>query len=94
MGNNPLNAHAGNFCWPTEADLKNLNLSEPLQLKEVRTDGVQNYFMTAIQFVFTNGVESPLIDSKHPGSTGLSSFVIPDKPIRRILSRVHGSVYL
>ena len=55
-----------NFRWPSEADLANLNLTEPPKLVQIRTKGVQNCPMTAIQLVFADGLVSPLFDTNHP----------------------------
>ena len=52
-----------NFRWPTEGDLKELDQNEPLKLKTVHTRGHNPDFLTSIQFIFTNGVESPVFDS-------------------------------
>ena len=49
-----------NFRWPTQSDIDKLGLNEPLKLKEIRTK-VQKQTLRAIQFVFQNGIESPLI---------------------------------
>ena len=54
---------AFNFRWPTVEDIKNMGLTEPLKLKEIRTRGAQKDSLSAIQLVFTNGVESPLFDT-------------------------------
>ena len=47
-----LTEHEENFRWPTYDDLSDLDLDEPLVLKEIRTDGIQGNAMTAIQLVF------------------------------------------
>ena len=42
-------------------DLEDLKLTEPLQLKTVKTKN-NGAYLSAIQCVFKNGVESPIID--------------------------------
>ena len=83
-----------NFRWPTQDDLKKLNLAAPLKLKEVRTNGVNKNALTAIQLVFENNIESPLFDGKNVRATGLTTVVIKNKLIKRTSSRVgHGYPY-
>ena len=43
-----IHANQYNFRWPTTEDLEKLELDEPLKLKEIRTKGPQNNYMTAI----------------------------------------------
>jgi len=81
---NALTESANNFRWPTEDDLKQLNLLEPLKLKEVRTKGPQNGDLTAIQLVFQNGIESPLFDAKHSLATAITSVKVRDEPVKKI----------
>ena len=54
-----------NFRWPTVEDIKKMGLTEPLKLKTIRTRGAQKDSLSAIQLVFTNGVESPLFDTQY-----------------------------
>ena len=72
--------------WPSISELEELNLSEPLRLKEVRTKGVLNYELTAIQLVFNNGVETPWMDSKRADASceEISTVTLPEKPIKKM----------
>ena len=71
--------------WPSVSELEELNLSEPLRLKAVRTKGVLNHELTAIQLVFNNGVETEWMDSKRADAgEDYSTVELPDKPIKKI----------
>ena len=65
----PRPEHANNFLWPTPGDLEQLNLSKPLRLKAIKTKGVPNVYLTAIQLVFEDGIESPMFDTRR-GAAG------------------------
>ena len=54
------------FEWPKQADLVNLKLTEPLILKSVRTKSMYSW-ISSIQFVFNNGIESPFIKGSQSG---------------------------
>lgn len=64
---------AFNFRWPTVEDIKNMGLTEPLKLKEIRTRGAPKDSLSAIQLVYTNGAESPLFDTKYAPAGPLES---------------------
>jgi len=53
---------ASTFRWPTENIMNNLKLLVPLELKEIRTKGVEKYALTGIQLVFTSGMMTPFFD--------------------------------
>ena len=55
------------FEWPTLKDLEDLKLSQPLQLKTVRTKDNSSY-LCGIQFEFTNGIKSPFVDGGAGGN--------------------------
>ena len=60
---NPSIGEQDNFRWPNLDDLQALKLKEPLKLTAIRARGEPNSYMTAIQLVFQNGIESPLFES-------------------------------
>ena len=72
------------FRWPTVEYLKMLNFNEPLKLQAVRTKASQSNFLSAIQLVYQNGIESPLFDAcRDPQAEEITTINVPDS---RILS--------
>ena len=50
------------FRWPTEADLRELKLTKPPKLTEIRTKGFLSG-LSMVQFAFEGGLESTVFDS-------------------------------
>ena len=84
----PLPDDPYNFLWPSPTDLDKLNLKDPLQLKAIRTLGVLGSGPSAIQLIFDNNIESPLIDSKNSGaSEDVSTVELQRKAVSKIVAR-------
>lgn len=75
---------ASTFRWPTCQLMQNLKLLVPLQLKEIRTKGVPNYALTAIQLVFTNGMMTPFFDGQHSAADPEVQVVEITAPVKSI----------
>ena len=51
-----------NLRWPTQEEFQSMLLTQPLELKAVRTKGMRKGALFAIQLVFENGIESTWLD--------------------------------
>lgn len=65
--------HEVDFRWYLGNDMGTLKrLTErhgrPLRLRKIRTRGSLTYGISAIQFIFDHGVESPVVDADRPGA--------------------------
>ena len=77
-----------NFLWPSPANLDELSLTRPLQLKAIKTMGVHGSGPSAIQLIYENGIESPMFDSKNTGAgSDVTTVELKKKVIRRIIAR-------
>ena len=66
-------------------DLEKLSLKEPLLLKAVKSKSETGSVLTAIQLVFTNGIESPLFNGLNNGPSGLKTDELSGNKIKKIL---------
>lgn len=73
------------FRWPTQDDLKALNLQQPLKLREIRYSGYQTVcdgdFLASLQLIFEDGIESPVMGNKNNQAAQMKIFKVEDQEI-------------
>ena len=81
----PIDEHDSNFRWSID---EKLGLKTIPELVEIRTRGVDNGVMCAIQLVWEGGIESPVFDCGRDVDP-IRSVRLDGSKIRRIISNSH-----
>ena len=82
-----------NFSWTAQADFERLGLEKPVKLQKLKLAGGSQQGLTAIQLVFNDGIESPLI--KTSGEYALTEMKLdPSKSINTVRVKTYLGAYI